>query len=581
MKQARPILAAVTVGLVLAVVFAVFAVELASGQTRSRNQIKTEVKDRAQLTASLMDSLFNTVGGNREQYVSDYGGPSIPHANPDDPLVKAAQGAHYAVVSDPNGSVLAAAGDFRPGATLAVPATTLQQIVNQAAHSPTGVSYYLGDLAPYNSGYVVDFVVSFPVQGGERLLVTGMDPQSATFAFFVNELRTVPGVRGEVNYLVDGTGRVLAASDSNIHPNQYPPRVGPVGSQRVSGDAAGSYFQSAAIKNGTWKVLLVAPSGALFASVNGARAYVPWIIFIALVAVAVLAALLAWRVIRSAELVTEANAKLAGVNRELQVANESLHRRAAELARSNEELESFASIASHDLQEPLRKVRTFTQQLTVLEADHLSEKGRDYLNRANSAAERMQKLIEDLLKFSRVSTQGRPFETVDLNEVTARVLVDLEAQVEDEGAVIDIGPLPVIQADQLQMQQLMQNLISNAIKFRRPEVPPEVRIRADVRGGRVHLTVSDNGIGFEPRYAARIFRIFERLHGRTEYPGTGIGLALCRKIADRHGGTIEAESELGHGATFTIVLPVNQPDAGFVGGAAMPFKEEVQTGAAV
>lgn len=581
MKLARPILAAVTVGIVLAVVFTVFAVELASSQTRSRNEIKTEVQDRAVLTASLINSVFGTVEQNPQQY-ANYGAASFPNPQATDALSKATAGEHYAVLTDKSGNPLASAGDYSAGRPLALSNQVLARVARQAAASGTGVSYYIGDLVPYGNGYVSDFVVAFPAAGTTRMLVTGLDPRSpALNAFFGQDLKTVPGVKGEVNYIVDGGGRVVSASQDGVQAGLYPAHLGPLSPRRTSGDDHGSHFQSAQLANSGWRVLLVAPAGALFASVNGPRAYVPWIIFIALVVVALLAGLLAWRVIRSAEVVTDMNAKLAKANRDLSVANDSLHRRAAELARSNEELESFASIASHDLQEPLRKVRTFTQQLTVLEEERLSEKGRDYLTRANSAAERMQNLIEDLLKFSRVSTQGRPFEAVDLAELTARVLGDLERQVEEADAVVDVGPLPVITADPLQMQQLMQNLISNAIKFRRPGVPPVVTIRAEVRDGRMHLTVSDNGIGFEPRYAARIFRIFERLHGRSEYAGTGIGLALCRKIADRHGGTIEAESELGHGATFTVILPVTQADGAFGFGDSAPLDEEVHTGAAV
>jgi light-regulated signal transduction histidine kinase (bacteriophytochrome) len=169
----------------------------------------------------------------------------------------------------------------------------------------------------------------------------------------------------------------------------------------------------------------------------------------------------------------------------------------------------------------------------------------------------MQRLIEDLLKFSRVATHGRPFEPVDLQEVVHGVLEDLEVEVELSGAVVRVGELPTIDGDQVQLRQLMQNLISNALKFRRPDVAPEVEIAATSANGSVQITVHDNGIGFEPQYAGRIFRVFERLHGRSRYPGTGIGLALCRKIAERHGGTIVADGEPGAGATFTVSLPTH------------------------
>jgi light-regulated signal transduction histidine kinase (bacteriophytochrome) len=168
----------------------------------------------------------------------------------------------------------------------------------------------------------------------------------------------------------------------------------------------------------------------------------------------------------------------------------------------------------------------------------------------------MQKLIEDLLKFSRVATHGRPFEQVDLARLADEVLEDLEAQVHASGAVVHVGALPVIAADPLQMRQLLQNLISNALKFRRPDGSPVVTLAAELSGENVRIVVSDNGIGFESRYNRRIFRVFERLHGRSEYPGTGIGLALCRKIAERHGGTIVAAGEPGVGSTFTVTLPL-------------------------
>jgi light-regulated signal transduction histidine kinase (bacteriophytochrome) len=269
---------------------------------------------------------------------------------------------------------------------------------------------------------------------------------------------------------------------------------------------------------------------------------------------------LGWRVLHSAERnLADANTRLEFVNRELEDSNSELQRRAAELARSNAELDQFASIASHDLQEPLRKVRTFTEQLATTESERLSERGVDYLARANRAAERMQGLIQDLLQFSRVTTNPRPFVSVDLGQVAAEVLEDLSLEIESAGTAVSVGELPSLRADPLQMRQLVLNLVSNAIKFRREQTSSEVSIHAEVAGDVVTLTVADNGIGFEPQYSTRIFKVFERLHGRTEYPGTGIGLALCQKIVARHGGEIVAEGRLGEGATFTVTLPVEQP----------------------
>lgn len=231
----------------------------------------------------------------------------------------------------------------------------------------------------------------------------------------------------------------------------------------------------------------------------------------------------------------------------------------AALARSNQELEQFAYLASHDLQEPLRKVQAFGGRLETMLADRLDDKSRDYLGRMIGAADRMQQLIDDLLAYSRITTRAQPTEMVDLAAVAARVAEDLELRIEETAASLTIDPLPSIEAEPVHMQVLFQNLVANALKFHRPGVPPEVAIGATSDDAGITLTVTDNGIGFEPQYAERIFKIFQRLHPRGEYAGTGIGLAICQKIVERHGGTIEADGDPGAGATFTVILPWRQP----------------------
>jgi light-regulated signal transduction histidine kinase (bacteriophytochrome) len=252
-------------------------------------------------------------------------------------------------------------------------------------------------------------------------------------------------------------------------------------------------------------------------------------------------------------------------------ADEKLRRFAAQLQRSNAELQNFASVASHDLQEPLRKIQTFGDRLRVKCGDALNAQGRDYLERMQNAAQRMQILIQDLLKLSRVTSRGLPFEECPLRGIVRAVLLDLEIAIEQKNAAIEIGWLPVIQADALQMRQLFQNLISNAIKFQRPGVQPRVSIAGRMLGDQngasgsaagepaCEIVVEDNGIGFDAQFAEQIFIVFQRLHSRSEYEGTGIGLAVCRKITDRHGGTIVARSGGGQGATFVVTLPVRQP----------------------
>jgi signal transduction histidine kinase len=256
------------------------------------------------------------------------------------------------------------------------------------------------------------------------------------------------------------------------------------------------------------------------------------------------------------------NTRLAADVEERRRANEALTALSTRLEQSNRELQDFASVASHDLQEPLRKIQAFGDRLRTKFAEPLGEQGRDYVDRMHAAAQRMQTLISDLLSFSRVTTQAQPFAPVDLGVIVRDVMVDLEARVESSGGVVEVGELPTIDADATQMRQLFQNLIANALKFRRKDVPPVVRVSSSLaRGGdrpAFEVRVADNGIGFDEKYLDRIFSVFQRLHGRDQYEGTGIGLAVCRKIVERHGGQITATSREGEGSIFLITLPARQ-----------------------
>ncbi len=250
---------------------------------------------------------------------------------------------------------------------------------------------------------------------------------------------------------------------------------------------------------------------------------------------------------------------------------DTLAKKAAELARSNAELEQFAFVASHDLQEPLRKIQSFGDRLKSKLDPAKSADGRDYLERMQNAAARMGTLINDLLTFSRVISASQPFVPVDLQAIVRGVLSDLEVRIEQTKAVVEVGQLPTIEADPMQMRQLLQNLIGNALKFQPPGNRPVVRVQArlfrrTVAGGAdteivkemCELTVQDNGIGFDEKYLDKVFAVFQRLHGRNEYEGTGVGLAVCRRITDRHGGAISAHSKAGQGATFIVQLPVRR-----------------------
>ncbi len=237
-----------------------------------------------------------------------------------------------------------------------------------------------------------------------------------------------------------------------------------------------------------------------------------------------------------------------------------LSRTAESLARSNRELEEFTSIASHDLQEPLRKIVAFGDRLQTRSGEALSEEGRDYLDRMRRAATRMSTLIEDLLELSRVGTKPEPFQRVPLASVVSEALEDLEETVTRTGGRVAVGPLPTLVASRLQMRRLFQNLIGNALKFHKEGEPPAVSVESRTLGdGRFEIVVADNGIGFDEKYLDRVFRPFQRLHGRSEFEGTGMGLAICHKIVARHGGTLTASSRPGEGSRFVVTLPERPP----------------------
>lgn len=222
-------------------------------------------------------------------------------------------------------------------------------------------------------------------------------------------------------------------------------------------------------------------------------------------------------------------------------------------------LREFTSVASHDLQEPLRKIQTFCQLLRRKYGANLDARGQHYLNRLEDAAQRGQNLVQNLLHYSRLSVSNQTFQAVDLNQLVQRVIADLDLLLQQTNGHIHITNLPTIQANPVQLEQLFQNLFSNALKFRRPGVPPVITVKhhlpTDHSNSTVVLTIRDNGIGFEEQYRQQIFQPFQRLHNQKKYAGSGLGLAICRKIVERHGGRITVQSQPGQGTTFFIELP--------------------------
>ncbi|GAB3316888.1 hypothetical protein GCM10027299_07690 [Larkinella ripae] len=264
------------------------------------------------------------------------------------------------------------------------------------------------------------------------------------------------------------------------------------------------------------------------------------------------------------------NRELTETKQQLEQYQHELQANIGELNRSNQELAEFAYVASHDLQEPLRKIQSFGTLLLEQFAPEISPPAQDIIQRMHAAAERMHVLIKDLLAYSRLNTRHQPFRPVNLNTLVGEVLGDLEYNIQDKSAQIDLNPLPTVKGNPLQLRQMFQNLLSNALKFSSPDHAPHVQVSAqqvnifDIpvamrnrEPSYLAISVQDNGIGFDERYHDRIFQLFQRLHGRDQYAGTGIGLTICKKVAEMHGGTIAARSHPGQGATFTVYLPTS------------------------
>ena len=538
--------------LLLVVLLGLFTAALLRANANDREDAERRFKDRARVSASLTEAIFSSTSSQaQEQNTQRYGGTTIGRKV----LDRAAKRAQlkYLVILDAQGVPLAFSTNTPPQALKRISTKPID--VREALR---GAPFFLSDfLDEVGSGGVMEYATPFEAQdGSRRVAVSGFGAQLISL-FLGNYLGKIPDADRASSYIVDSMDRVVGSPVEAQAPGTHiklPGLVDALKGKETFGtfDSKGTEraFTSSAVGNSTWRVVLSVRTSQLY---SGISTTVQWLILIALAAAGIASIFLLGRTLRAVGQVQHANRRLEGANAELAQSN-------LELKRSNAELEQFASVASHDLQEPLRKVQTFGDQLERRFGDQIPEEAVDYLRRMRRAANRMSTLIEDLLRFSRVTTHAKPPVPVDLARVAREVSGDLEAPLQETQGSVEIGALPVVEADPVQMRQLMQNLIANGLKFHRPGVPPVVRLEpVNTRDPEmVSFTVSDNGIGFEQQYEERIFRVFERLHPRDVYQGTGIGLALCRKIVERHGGAITGEGRPGEGARFTVTLPLEQ-----------------------
>ena len=545
-KQRSAMAAAV---MLLVLVVGLFAFALARSHAEDRRDAETRFVERARISAALTESLFaSTADEGAAQNKKLFGGETVEQARLE--RQRSQSGLAYAVVLDEQGRIIAA--------TRKLPADVRTRLTAQPGavrEALGGRKFNLSDfIAVRGMPGVLEYTTRFDTAFGTRVLVSGF-PATLMSGFLSDYLRRLPDARQSAAYVLDARNRVVGSPTARQPGGSLvrePGLVAALSSKGRRGEfqSAGATrsFTSVPVKGSTWKVVLSQPSSTLYA---GTGLAVQWLVLLTLAAAGAVAVFLLRRGLRSAAAIEQANSRLETANAELAHTN-------LELTRSNGELEQFASVASHDLQEPLRKVQSFGDQLERRFAADLPPEARDYLRRMRSSANRMSTLIDDLLRFSRVTTRETALQTVDLAELAREVVAaDLDGLVRETHGSVHIGALGSIEADALQMRQLLQNLIANALKFHRADEAPEVRVEPVpcTEPDRVAFVVSDNGIGFDARYAERIFRVFERLHPRDVFTGTGIGLALCRRIVERHGGEIIAESRDGEGARFTVTLP--------------------------
>ncbi|MDX6640456.1 MAG: hypothetical protein QOF12_1467 [Solirubrobacteraceae bacterium] len=538
----------------IAILFLVFmglalgvgAWQLARSQSQDRAGLRSRFASRATVTAGVLDSLFGVAFQQSAAQTTKPFRGKVTTAS----LVAYAKQTQvvYVAVITAQGRIIAAS----PGA----PAAPGRSIIASALKS----GFALGDISRNGQTPVVETALQFKGSGGGlRLLVSG-SPGLLFTAFLSGSLKPLTPTDQGAAYVLDGHGAVLGSvgpGRGRVAP-PVPALVRAVAAGHTSGfytNGRNSYFASAAQPHTHWHVVVTEPTSVLYKTASGVGRWLPWVIlgFLALALLSI--GLLMRRAI-------EAGARIAEVNAQLETSQDRLRDRAfelqatnAELQRSNSDLEQFAYVASHDLSAPLRAVAGFSQLLGVRYRGRLDSDADEFIRHMQDGVDRMQRIIDDLLAYSRVDRSGLQSERIDLDAIFEEVLHGLGPDIAERDAEVTSDPLGMACGEPGQLSQVLQNLVANGIKFTAPGVRPAVHVSAQRADGRVRISVRDNGIGVDPDHIEQIFKMFQRLHASQDYPGTGIGLAIANKIVDRHGGEITLAPADGGGTVFTFDIP--------------------------
>jgi signal transduction histidine kinase len=511
------------------------AVLLADAQSEQRADQRERFGARAAVAASLVDSLFRVAFVSQMQQVAEqYASGATSTADMDRAVRRSGQA--FRVIATPEGRVVAKSS------------STPDEVVERLRTRPPLLQAALQPNAPYalssmrfaDGEEVIENASVIQTEDGPRVVIAA-SPAKAYRDFLDGTLAPLPSIEASRAFVADGEGFLLGSSETRDSGGKPAPTLvraaldrkeGSVG----SGDGA-EYFASAPLAGSDWRIAVTTPERTLYAPVSGSGRWLPWVMLgVGALALGFIAILLM---------------RLSKQSEQLRTANDELHR-------SNADLEQFAYAASHDLSAPLRTVAGFAQLLERRYGERLDEEALLYLEHMTQSTDRMQQLIDDLLLYSRAGRAPISSAPVALAEIVDEVVASLQHEIDERGAVVTHDKLPIVRGERGQLVQVVQNLISNGLKFTDGGVPPEVRVGAVREADAWRIEVTDNGIGVDPD-KDEIFKMFGRLHPDDAYPGTGIGLALVKRIVERHGGRVSVRPAKGGGSTFAFTVPDRTP----------------------